>query len=449
MPLSDVVQVNISVLRALVAAAGFGKPLILGSSAALSPDRYADFSSSTGLDDMLDAGFLTSDAEYQQAQDLLAGEIVPDEFSVGRRLTPVAQSRVLTLPADPTDSVTYSITINGTVVTTAALDASSTTAELQAALVTAINGSSVATEVTAANSGADVIVTADDPGTPFTIELGTQPAAPMILGAAVANHGVQEDLTEIRDAGAVWYDTVQTSHDSGDIALIAEWTESNDTPPTIFMGQSSEADSADNVVDTAETDIANVLATAGYKRSAYWWHEQDDEYLDAGISGRELPVDPGKDNWALKEVIGMTPSSLTQTQKNNLQDKNANYYYALTNQNNITYPGKMASGDWIDVVRFVDFLNARIGEAVANLMLGSERVNFDEGGLMKIKNAINGVLQAAKDDGKLIGFTITVPALSSYSQQSRTDRVLDPPITFAAQGSGAINFVRIAGTVAE
>lgn len=103
--------------------------------------------------------------------------------------TAVAQSQVFTLPADPTDSVAYPVVINGVTINTAALDASSTTAELQAALVTAINASGVASVVTAANSGADVIVTADVAGVPFTVGLGTQPAAPITLGAAVANVG--------------------------------------------------------------------------------------------------------------------------------------------------------------------------------------------------------------------------------------------------------------------
>jgi hypothetical protein len=114
------------------------------------------------------------------------------------------QTQILTLPADPTDSVTYPITINGVVCTTAALDANSTTAELQAAMVTAINGCAVATVVTAANSTTHVIVTSDIGGLAFTTALGTQPAAPMVLGAAVSVQSANNnECVTVSGAGSV------------------------------------------------------------------------------------------------------------------------------------------------------------------------------------------------------------------------------------------------------
>lgn len=451
MALSEIIDVNISIQRAAVTAAGFGIPLILGTHTRFA-ERYRIYNDLAG---MTADGFLTSDAEYQAAEDLLAGAIVPDSFVVGKRLTPVAQSQVITLPADPTDTVAYPITINGVVISTAVLDGTSTTAELQAALVTAINGSAEAPRVTAANSGADVIVTSDLAGTPFTIALGTQPAAPMTLGAAVANHGVQEDMNDIRAAGAAWYGTMQTSRVVTDIALLSAWTETHAQPPSIFMAQSSEATSGSVAVDIAGTDIANVLHTLVRRRTALWWHSLNAEYLDAGILGRELPVEPGSDFWGLKTVANITPDSLSATYKANLigtnpgEGKNANIYQALTDQNFITSRGTMSSGDWIDNIRFVDFLTARISEAIANLMLSVERVNFDEQGLELIAAQVKGVLQAAKDAHKISSFVVNVPDIGDYTPAARAARQLDPPITFTAQLSGALYGVEINGTVTE
>jgi hypothetical protein len=453
MPLSDIISVTISILRAAVTAAGFGVPLVLGSSNRFA-ERYRAYSSSTGLASMLVDGFLSSDPEYQAVQDMLAGDKVPQRFVIGRRLTPVAQTQLFVIPAAPGNTTLYRLVINGENCDYTT-DGSATQTELRDGILAAINAA-VGSAVTATTATNDVLVTADDPGTPFSYSIDAAPVAnPITLGASVAGVGVADDIAAIKAAGASFYGIMQTSRDIGDIANLAEWVQSNTVPPYILMAQTSEADSADEVLDSNGTDIANVLATAGYSRTALWWHSEDTEYLDAAILGRELPVDPGSDNWALKELTGITPDDLSQTQKDNLigpnpgEGKNANIYYALTDQNNITFRGSMASGDWIDVIRFVDFLTARISEEIANLMLTVERVNFDENGLQLIASQLRGVLQAAKNAQKLSSFEINVPDISEYTASVRAARTLDPPITWSAQLSGALLNVSIEGSVVE
>ena len=451
MALSDIVQVTISILRAAVAAAGFGVPGIFGIHTRFA-ERYRSYTSLSG---MAADGFLTSDAEYVAAQSLLAGDVVPSRFIVGKLTALVAQQADITFAAFAEG--TYTVTVNGTA-HAYVTDGSATAAEIINGLAALINAGAQSALVTASNQGPDTSlrILSDVPGTAFTYAVASAGgASTMTPTLTTANHGVQEDMDEIRAAGAVWYGTMQTSRVSREIRNLAAWTESNDVPPTIFMAQTSEATSGSAALDAAGTDVANILNTAGYTRTGLWWHSIDGEYADAAILGRELPVDPGSDNWALKELVGITPDSISDTYRTNLvgaepgEGKNANIYYALTAQNNITFRGTMVSGDWIDVIRFVDFLIARIGEAVANLMLGSERVNFDELGLQQIAAQVSGVLQAAKDARKVSSFAVTVPDIADYTSDNRTARRLDPPITFSAQLSGALLNVQVDGSVTE
>lgn len=109
-----------------------------------------------------------------------------DDIVIGTA-PPVAQSQLFVIPASPDDSVNYTITING-VACVAAADASSTQAEVQAAMIIAIN-TAVGSVVTATAATNDVLVTADVAGVPFTFSIDTSTTADITAGTAVANVG--------------------------------------------------------------------------------------------------------------------------------------------------------------------------------------------------------------------------------------------------------------------
>lgn len=446
MPLSDIVQVSVKISAAQVAAAAFDVPMILGSSTRISPDRFRIYTDLAGMEA---DGFLTSDAEHAQAAVLLEQDNRPASFVVGRRLTPVAQTATITINTD-TNTDVYTANVNGTACSYTSLGTGVNATAT--GLAAAIQAQVATTGVGAVAVGAVITLTAQIAGNAFTCTLaGTGALLMTLVNPVVANHGVAEDLTDIRVAGADWYATLETSRSKDDALNGAAWTEANNVPPTMFFPQSSESSSATTVVDANGTDLANKLKKFAYKRTGLWWHSLDAEYLDAGITGREIPTDPGTENWALKGVVAVSPDTISSTNKANLLAKYANIYYPLKpgGQNPITYKGTTASGIFIDVVRFVDFLTARIQEAVANLFLTQEKVEFDETGLQQIASQVAGELQKAKDAHKVVDFTVSVPAISSISSSDRAARRLNPSITFQAQLSGAFDFAQISGIVVE
>lgn len=457
MAISNSVQVSIDIASSAVSAPGFGIPLILPLTV---PAGFTERTRTyTSAADMLDDGFLVTDQAYLEALTITSQRPRPQRFKVGRRATAVAQSRVLTLPADPTDSVAYPIVINGVTINTATLDGTSTTAELQAALVTAINASSQAGLVTAANSGADVIVTSDQAGIPFTVALGTQPAAPIVLGAAVANVGIPEDLAAIEDYDADWYGLIITQRDDNSIRVAAQQIEAM---RRVFFAQSSDTAMITAAYNPADTtlNIAAELKGLGYLRTSVWFNA-DDESLAGGIGGQMLARVPGSATTMYKAVAGVTPRQYTATERSNLESHNANGY-TTDGGRNYTFRGTMAEGEWFDIMHGIDKLTSRIETLVFGAFLKEAKIPYTQKGLEQIAGLIGVALRESTTEGVIAesrtlengdvespAWSITVPKIQDIPSATRETREVTSsyPITFEATLAGAIHLVTITGTV--
>lgn len=470
MPIQDLVDVTISVESAGLIAQGFGVPMILGLHT-----RFAErFRAYTSLAGMTADGFLTTDPEYIAAGVLLSQKKRPARFLVGRRATPVAQ--VARIDVGATADGTYSIPINGD---TASFVASGNTAtQIRDGLISAVNAlTGAGAVVTAAISDTDSLtLTADVAGVPFTV--GTLSAG-LTAVATTANVGVESDLTAIEAADASWYATVMAANGSAPasgrteavILRAAAWHEANNDPQRhLLIAQSNDPDAPDTAYDSVTpNDVAETLRSLGYVRTLYIWHDDDAEYVDAAVAGRMLPEDPGTETWAWKNLVGVTPAALTATERENLigpvregaGGKHANIYYALTDSTSRFVRGTVASGLWVDLVRYVDSLHARLSTAAANYVLAKDgKVPYTRAGIEALAAQIRGVLEGDTRAGKLApivssagellvpAYTVTAPDLSTISDTDRQNRVL-PAITFTAQYSGAIHELSITGTVAQ
>lgn len=80
--IDQIVNVVISLQSATVPQAGFGIPMILGSSSVISPDLIRFYTSTTA---MLDDGWVTTDPEYIHAVRAFSQALRPLQIAVGRR----------------------------------------------------------------------------------------------------------------------------------------------------------------------------------------------------------------------------------------------------------------------------------------------------------------------------------------------------------------------------
>ena len=264
---------------------------------------------------------------------------------------------------------------------------------------------------------------------------------------ATADPGLAADLDAILAANADWYGLLLDSQGYAEVATAstgaAAWTEVN---RRILVVQT-----ADGLVLSAAsiTDLGYVLKAAGYARTSFIYTPGlYTEWHAAAWMGERLPAEPGSDTWAFKQLRGVSSYELTDTQRDALEGKNGNHYLTAGG-NAITYPGKSASGEWLDVTRFIDWLKARMRERIFGVQLNAPKIPFTNAGIGRIVTEV----RAQLEDGRTVGgidpdvpFTVTAPLASEVSSADRAARVLSG-VEFNAKLAGAIHQLEISGNV--
>lgn len=254
--------------------------------------------------------------------------------------------------------------------------------------------------------------------------------------------------TEINDAIAIdkdWYFLDLVENDTSDapgLERIQEAAEHIETMRRLFVHWSSNED----VKGSGSTDIASVLGALGLTRTAIIYNEGTDAYAASGLVGRCAPLDAGSETWANKSIVGITTSdNLTDSEIQNLDGKNVNYYLDVAGRGN-TFNGKVVEGEYIDVIRFIDWLYARIQEEVFLTLSNSDKVPFTDAGISQVEATLRAVLKRGVRRGGLVEGSpiVNVPSASDISTADKQARELTG-VTFSAQLAGAIHATDING----
>jgi hypothetical protein len=255
--------------------------------------------------------------------------------------------------------------------------------------------------------------------------------------------GIATDLAAIHAADSDYYALLMPEGASSAVAAAAAgWVE---TVRRILVLQTADALAWDS---SSVNDIAFNLKATGYTRSSVWAYPHlglATGQLAAALLGRCLPLDPGSVTFAHKELAGVTVMSLTETQQAALESKNANHYTEIGDGGN-TFPGKVAEGEWIDVIRDIDRSFDRMQTSVLSVLRSSNKVPFTDDGIDTVGNALRGALRADVTDGIYSTFAVTTPAASAVSSADKAARSLTG-VTFTATLAGAIHITTITGTV--
>lgn len=377
--------------------------------------------------------FSTSDAEYKKASALFGQDLKPEKVKIARRRTPVAQKNNVDVTT-VTDNTDYTVTINGTEFTFNS-GVSATASAIVDGLIAAIGGGSE--PVSTVDNGDDFDITADTPGESFDIQVTTN----MTLTTVTANQGMASDIAKAEETDSDWYFAIITTTLELDILEGAKATE---TRIKLFAYETNDADVRNNVAN----NIAAKLKEKSYDRTFGIYLTDSASEPEAAWVGGQAPKDPGSITWKFKQLSGVTVDDLTTTDKSNLETNNVNHYTTVGGVN-ITQQGTVTSGEFIDIMRGTDWIQARIEEDVYSTLVNENKVPFTNEGIDVIKSRILAVLKRAVNNGILVNtpeqpLKVEAPDVTEISTQDKANRLLQT-VTFEGFYSGAIHKVKIQG----
>lgn len=439
------VTVTVTTDGAALGRAGFGTPLV--ADAAAMSERIRFYTSAAAAAADATAGEITA-AQSNAIAAAFAQTVKPRRVAAGRVAAETAQVTTITVGGTPVTG-TYSFTVNGNLVDFGAVVPTDTNDDIGAGLradaTTVLAGSGIV--VTGATNQ---IILTGVVGEPFVVAALTAPGTGTLTQVTIAAVQIGNELSAIVAENAGWYGLTLVSRNALTILHAAAWTE---TQPRLFIAQSSDAD----ILTTANTDVAYDLEQLGYNRTALLYYPTNTTYADMAWLANRLAADLDVQQtvWYNVTLVGVAPtSSLTETQKTNVLNKNANLYLTMGSVGS-TGQGLVASGLNLDEITTIDWVTARVREAITALLLREanalRKVPYTQEGFAQIGARINAVLQQGLRaehfalDSRGDGPFVVLPSLENVDPADRTARILR--VQFYALLAGAVREVVVSGAL--
>ena len=256
----------------------------------------------------------------------------------------------------------------------------------------------------------------------------------------VATRGEDEDIRTVLERVAAkeeFYGIYITEMQDDDLADAEAWADENDKLLAVTV--------------TEDTRVSNSLRTLVLRSAS-----EKDDYAALAWMALCFGYDPGSETWAYKALSGITPGDYTSTQKDQMDENNVNYYVSVAGAD-ITYDGKTCGGEFVDNIRFRDWLLTRLQLEIFQLFVANRKIPFTDAGIALVENRIRYVLKQGQEAGGIAadtydgdnlipGFTVSVPAAKDIPAAEKKQRRLSG-ITFQATLAGAIHLVEIRGSV--
>ena len=431
MALDDLVSVTITAETTTPTKPGFGTPLLVGYHTVFN-DRVRTYKS---VKAMKTDGFAASHPLVLAATAVFSQKVRPKQIKVGRRA--LAYTKAFTLTClSATEGDVYDITINGEAVTYTVLASATTTTVATAIelLVEAVTG------ISSTSSGAVITMTGAS-GAFVTVKDWSHNLS---VKDTTADPGIETDMDAILAADPDWYGLILDSQSKAEVLGVADWVESN---RKLFGFDMIDTEVTDSGVSN---DVMSSLKTLAYARTyGLYSNKSNCDFGAAAWMAQRFTSNPGSDTWMFKTLVGVNPSYLTDTEYTNLRTKKANIYTTVSGIN-MTQDGWSASGEFLDVTRFVDWLQAEIQVRVFTRLANSDKIPYTDGGVDLIKS----IIASALTDGTIAGGlaadpapTVTAPLVADVSSLERANRNL-PDVEFQGRLAGAIHSLEITGRLA-
>ena len=241
-----------------------------------------------------------------------------------------------------------------------------------------------------------------------------------------------------------WYFFIITSDTEADVLAASAYAETN---TKLYFYSSNNADIVDGTVDT---DIASQIQALNRDRSIGIYNPftvGERIYPESAWPGEAGPYTPGSQTWAYKTLSGVASYALTSAQRTAAFAKNCNIYTRVAGVD-VTEEGKVASGEWIDIIRGTDQLEARIQENIFAELSQIRKIPYTDEGVSIISNLIRAAMSESARADFLVedSIEINVPNVADVNPNDRADRLL-PDVSFSATLQGAVHKTSIRGTL--
>lgn len=443
--ISRIANVQIALNTTGISTLGFSTMLVVGTHI----HSLARVLSYTSADDMIADGFSADDPLYLAVVDGFSQTPRPAVIKVGRRRASTTVIEVAEVLAAGTYTIKVKtkdadgeVTITPYTFTNTGGNAEAIMTGLQN-LIT--NDTDSVITATLAN---ERLTIASKTGDDYALEL----TGNLSMGVPNTTETIANTMAAITASDNDFYGICMTSRSTEDILAMANWTEAH---IKLFGTATSAAGAKDADVST---DIMSQLMNNNFYRTFIFYHENaDTDFPECAVMSRCFAIDPGGETWALKKLAGVTTDGITETEYNAITKKNGNTFERFRNIS-ITQNGKVAAGEWIDVIRFRDWLQEEITVNVFNLLINRDKVPYTDEGIALIETQIRAALKLGQrrggiapdeydEDGNTnLGFTVEVPLAANISPNQKASRILND-VKFTARLAGAIHVVNIKGSL--
>ena len=256
-------------------------------------------------------------------------------------------------------------------------------------------------------------------------------------------------LGAIKQQSNVFYAVSTSAREMVGQQQVAQWVQANEKLAIIGTGDHA-------VIDAETGDFAAWAKFNNLDRVVPFYHPDcgldqqgivhpDDPIPEAAYFGKMLTKHPGSPTWKFKSLQSVPTFELSEGQFTTSQNKNATVYCSVADVP-MTFEGKTAAGEFIDVIHGCDWLKARIQNLIFSKLVELDKVPFTNAGIQ----IIVGQLRAALDEGIryeiLASYDINYPDAGDVANTEKGIRLL-PDISFEAPLAGAIHATKIKGTI--
>jgi len=449
-----VVDVTVELGTQPITTVGFETPLFVSIHNAFAARQrtYGD------TDSMVADGFAVGSPAHTFATKAFAGKFKPQYIRIGRQaLTNSVVDFTGKTNVDATAPVSLNIVSGGySKSVIVQVTEASTPATIATALTAAITADTTlatvltATAGTAANAGKVTIVSKDN----GLFSLGKDQGEYEIVSTSPET--VSSILPVIAAAGEDWYFLSTESHTNASILAAAAYASAN-YKLHVYSTQ-------DETIETAsDTSIAAQLKALSYDNSLGTYDPTaDTTFPEAGVIGAMASNDPSfGDSLHLKTLPGVVAPVLGLTERANVWEQNVNIYRTI-NGVGAYWEGKVASGQYVDVIRFGHWMKFRTEESIFGYMsrrsnLG-QSLKMSDDDLLNLRSVMmnspinpgitNGAILTGFDQENNVFYdpVITIPRRGSIPSNDLATRTLNN-VKVEVVYNGALHFVKIRITV--